>query len=234
MIVDSREVLQHPEIPEVLGVPVDVMQIDAGDYIFLDAHNETEGIERCEIGNLVQKLRSGELESQLTKCDQNYNRIILLVEGVFDKVDNYLAVHKPSDRGYFRIHVYPNTRYDYVAGSLVSLSNMGIEVVFSPNFGCTMVLIRTIYNQRTKPDDQHSLFKKIRAVKIPVKLSSNPAVPRLLALTPRIGEKTAIRLINRYGSIWKIFNADEKDVLSTQGMGKTLLRKLKESVGKEE
>lgn len=231
--IDRREITQHPDIPDLIELPFVEDTLDSGDYAFLNYNNEPVGIERCEVGNLIQKLRSGELESQMLKCQANYSSIILLTEGVYDSVQGFLSVHKEGQRGYFRSHIYPHTRYDYTMASLIRLSDMGIEIVHSPNFGCSMVVVRTIYNQRTKPEEEHSLFKRIRPIKIPVKLSANPAVPKLMALCPRLPEKTAIRLINKYSSIWNILSTPDSELLGVEGMGKGLLAKLKEGVGKE-
>ena len=169
----------------------------------------------------------------MEKCRDNYSSVILLVEGVYDQVNNFLAVHKESQRGYFRTHIYPHTRYDYTMALLVRLSEMGIEIIHSPTFACSMIVVRTIYEQRTKPEEEHHLFKRIRTVRIPVKLSSNPAVPKLLALCPRLPEKTAIRLINKYESIWRVLNANDSELLEIEGFGRGLLEKMKKGVGKE-
>lgn len=207
--------------------------LEAADYAFLSVKDIPIGIERSEINNLVQKLRSGELEEQLRKCDNSYGIVYLLVEGVYDHVGGLLAVYKGSDRGYFRIRVYPATYYDHIVALLVRLEELGVRVVFSPNLECSMMVIKAIYQQMTKVEDQHNLFKKIRPLKIPVKLSSNPAIPKLLALCSRMGEKTAIRLIYRFGDIWSILCASDEELLGVEGMGKSLVLKLKASVGKE-
>jgi len=233
IIIDRREIQEHQDIPELIELPFTMDTLEAGDYAFLDRDSVPVGIERCEVGNLVQKLRSGELEDQMVKCDSNYGSIILLIEGVYDQVSSFLAVHKESNRGYFRSHIYPQTRYDYAVASLIRLSEMGIEIIPSPNFACSMIVVRTIYQQRTKPEEEHSLFKRIRPIRIPVKLSSNPAVPRLMALCSRLGEKVAIRLINQYDSIWNILNTEDRELLEIEGMGRSLLNKLKKGVGKE-
>jgi len=231
--VDSREAAQHPDIAQLLNLPVTIAKLDSGDFAFLSYDEEPVGIERCEVSNFIQKLRSGELEDQMVKCNGAYSSIILLIEGVYDQIQDLLAVHKESQRGYFRKHVYPHTRYDYVMASLVRLSEMGIEVIYSPNFACSMVVVRTIYEQRTKAEEEHSLFKRVRVVRIPVKLSSNPAVPKLLSLCPRLPEKVAIRLINKYNSIWSILNTEDKELLAVDGMGKGLLATMKKGVGKD-
>uniref|UniRef100_A0A6M3LF50 Putative nuclease n=1 Tax=viral metagenome TaxID=1070528 RepID=A0A6M3LF50_9ZZZZ len=232
LTIDRREIQEHQDIPDLIELPFVVDTLIAADYAFLSHDGSPVGIERCEIGNLIGKLRSGELESQMAKCELAYSSIILLVEGVYDKVQGFLSVHGESGRGYFRKHIYPHTRYDYAIAEQVNLSGMGIELIHSPNFPCSMVVVRTIYNQRTKPEEERSLFRKIRPIRIPVKLSANPAVPMLMSLCPRLSEKTAIRLINQYDSIWNILNVSDDDLLQTEGFGKTLIRRLKEGVGK--
>ena len=234
IVTDDREVAQHPEIPELLSpIPVEVQRLEAGDFCLLDRNDELTGIERSEIGNLIEKLRSGELESQMLKCQDSYNSIILLVEGVYDSLDGLLTIYKKGSRGYFRSHIYPHTRYNDIMAMIVRLSEMGIEIISSSNFECSMEVVKVIYYQRTKPEEEHRLFQKIRAIKIPVKLSSNPAVPKLLALCPRLGEKTAIRLINRFGSIYNILCANDEELLEVEGFGRGLLNKLKIGVGKD-
>lgn len=232
LIVDDREITQHPEIPQVIGLPVTIQRLESSDYCFLDRNNEPTGIERCEIGNLVQKLISGELEAQLERCQENYQHIILLVEGVYDKVEDLLAVHKGSGKGYFRVRVFPHTRYDYIKALEIRLQELGIEYIDTANFDCSMTTIRVIYNQRTKPEEEHTLFKKSRVPKLPTKYTKNPAVPRLMSLCPRLQEKSAIQLIDKFGSIWSILNKDPKELMVIPGVGKILVRRLFDSVGK--
>jgi ERCC4-type nuclease len=230
--IDDREVVQHPDLPERLQLPSSVERLRAADLAFLDRDMGTVGVERSEIGNFVQKLRDGELESQMYKCQEEYNSIILLLEGVYDNVGGLLAIHKPGNRGYFRNKVYSNTFYHHIMAAEIRLSEMGIEVIHSPNYDCTVDIIRTLYHQRTKPEEQHSLFKRTRAINLPVKLTANPAVPRLMALVPRLSEKVAIRLMNEYGTIWDILHKEDKELLRIEGMGKGLIQKIKEGVGK--
>jgi len=211
-----------------------VLRLDAGDYYFLDYANEPVGIEQSEISNLVQKLRSGELESQMYNCQKLFTHVILLIQGVYDRSDELLAIYKKGHNGYFRSHIYPRTTFAAIKAVEVSLSGMGIEIISSPNFECSMDVIRTIYAQRTKSKDEHTLFKKIRKVQLPVKLSANPAVPKLMTLIPRIPEKVAIALIYRYNTIWNVIHATDNELQEVDGMGRGLVKKLRESIGQED
>lgn len=233
-MIAHRNISSLDELSTLIEVPLSADTLAAGDFAFLDVHNEPVGIERSGISNLLQKLRSGELERQLAKCDAYYSTVILLVEGVYDHIGGYLSHYRKSAEGcvYFRTRVEPNTRYTDIKALEVRLSELGIEIISAPNFDCSIKTIKTIYLQRTKPEEEHWLFKRIRPVKIPVKLSANPAVPMLLALCNRLGEKVAIRLINKYNTIWDIIHTSDEELLSVEGMGKGLLRNLRKGLGK--
>jgi ERCC4-type nuclease len=234
LTVDDREVTQHPEIPQMLTIPVTVQRLDSADYAFLDRNNEPVGIERCEIGNLMQKIRNGELEAQLARCDNDYKTVMLLIEGVYDHVSGFVAQYRKTRDGntYYRNRIEPSFRYTDVKALLTRMSELGIELVETPTFECSLMVIETIYRQRKKSEDEHTLFKKLRQVKIPVKMSTNPAVPMLLALCPRMPDKVAIKLLGQFGSIWNVINAEPKELLNVEGMGKGLVSKLLQGIGK--
>ncbi len=229
--IDRREITEHPDIPQLLTVPHRIDTLDSGDYAFVDRTDGPVGIERSEIGNLVQKLHSGELEQQLARCANQYQSVVLLAEGVWDEVAGLLATYKQGEKSYFRTRVYPTTQYLPTLALLSRLSELGIEIVQTPNFTCSMLAIRAIYNQRTKLDTQQTLFRRTRAIWIPPKLTANPAVPRLLALCPRMPERVAIALMIKYTSIWNILNTPDQELLQIDGLGTTLLRRLRDNVG---
>jgi len=91
--VDDREVEKHRDIPIYLP-GCQVQRLEAGDYAFNDYDTNPVGIERCEISNLMQKLNSGELESQLRIAEELYAKFYLLVEGVWDEDDNAVQSYK--------------------------------------------------------------------------------------------------------------------------------------------
>ena len=244
IIIDRREVMEMVEHRHISGleelstrisIPLMEDTLEAGDFAFLDRSNESLGIERCSIPNLIYKLRNGDLERQLSKCTENYSTVILLLEGVYDQVSGFLAQYSKKREGdrYFRSRIEPSFRYTEIKALEVRLEELGIQVLESANFDCSISLVETIYQQRTKPEAEHTLFSKIRPIRIPVKMSANPAVPRLMGLGSRIPEKVAIQLINKYGSIWAILHTPDKELLEMEGFGKGLLASLKKGVGKD-
>lgn len=234
MTVDDREFTQHPNIDELLGVPYIVERMEASDYAFLDRNGEPVGIERCAIGNLMQKIRSGELERQLVKCDQMFSHVVLLVEGVYDQLAGLVATYHKSREGnaMYRSRIEGSFRYADVKALMIRLSELGIELMETSSFETSMILLAVLYKQRTKPEEEHTLFKKMRKVRLPVKLSTNPAVPMLLALAPRMNERAAVNLIHEYGSVWGVLNADPKELIEVKGFGKQGLTNLYRGIGK--
>ncbi len=232
---DDREVTQHPDIPTYLP-GCNIQRLDAGDYAWLDCDSNPVGIERCEVGNLMQKLNSGELENQLRVAEELYDKFYLLVEGVWDEDDNQVQSYKHITmklKGH-AIKAYVSTKrhgffqYDRLQAFLIRIEEMGIRLLPSPNFPCSMRIIRLLELKQSEPQEGHKLFTSTSAIRIPTKFTKNPAVPRLMSLCPRLPEKVAIQLINDYGSIIGILMA--KDI-QVEGFGKTLQERLRQNVG---
>ncbi len=236
LTIDRREDQQHPEFANGLvsaQIPIRVDTLDEADFAFLNLMREPIGIERMAISNYVQKLMDGELEAQLRRCADSYFTTYVLIEGVYTPSKGRLAIHRSTRRGFYPSKTYARISYGVVVSSLVRLESMGFKLIHSANPDATIYVIESIYNHHQKHEDDHTLFTKLRPPKIPVKLSANPAVPKLLALCPRLGEKAAIRLINQYGTIWEILHRPDKELLEIEGFGKVALARLKASVGVE-
>jgi len=94
-----------------------------------------------------------------------------------------------------------------------------------------MQAIKSIYSQRNKPEESSSLFRRTKVPHIPHKLTNNPSVPKLMALSDRLAEKTAIKLIHKFGSIWAVIHASDEELLAVEGVGRGTVRNLKEGLG---
>lgn len=233
ILVDDREYNEHPDLTELISIETRIERLNSADYAFMDINRETVGVERCEISNLIQKIKSGELEQQLSRCVEDYSRVILLVEGVFGSIGGFVASYKKTTNGFYRNHIFARTTYNSVMALLIRLSDLGIEILQTSDFDCSMYSLVQLYEQRNTPEEEHTFFRRIRQARIPTKLSNNPTVPRLLALCPRLPERTAVELVNKYGTIWNIVNTPEKELLKTEGLGKVLVRRLKGNIGYE-
>tara|TARA_R100001530_G_scaffold133725_1_gene107558 strand:+ start:1840 stop:2547 length:708 start_codon:yes stop_codon:yes gene_type:complete len=231
--VDDREATQHPEVTTLLSSP-NVLRLEAGDYAFLNWQNEPIGIERAEINNLIAKIMDGELESQLRKAERLYKKFYLLTEGVWDGKNGRIASYKWKN--YARVSGYLGShrsgfQFDRMEAFLLGLDDMGVRRLYSANFEDSMRVVSIVQAKAQSPPEAHQLFKRINTLNLPVKLSDNPAVPRLMALVPRISEKTAVELIDTYETIWGIVRQPDTLLLGIDGFGKTHLKHLKENLG---
>jgi ERCC4-type nuclease len=239
--VDSREYIKHPEIDELLETDHTIARLDEADYAWLDCFTNPIGVERCEVSNYIAKLRSGELEDQLRRCATSYAKVYLLIENILDPDDDgFLRRFKRTRKGYLYIPDNPNPRakripkqrFSYVMSSLISLDDMDVCVLQTPSFDASMRLIDVLYSNLTTAEGARTLFRRVKPPHIPTKLTNNPAVPKLMALVPRIPEQVAIRLIHQYDNIWNVLHTDDRELLAVEGMGKTLVQRLKEGIGK--
>ena len=236
IVVDSREVGEHPDLVDELGkynIDIAIDRLDAADYVFVAWGSKLTGIERAEVSNLVQKMKSGELEEQLTRCAEQFSSVILLVEGIDHTIGDNLATYKGTKdhKAFYRNYVFPHTTLVELKALESRLSQLGFEVLHATDFTCSMATIAAIYHNRTKPPEAHKLFMGIRKPTIPVKMSNNPSVPKLLALCDRMPEKVAIRLIYEYKTVWGVLNTPDKELLGVEGMGRGLLARLRKGVG---
>lgn len=234
LFIDSREVVEHPEIPSLIGLEHSIILMPAADYAFFDYQNMVVGIERSGIANLIGKLKNKELERQLRHCKELYQSIILIVEGIYvpDKTGK-LAIFREAGDFYRKTFTYKRVSYKYVKAVEVDLSRMGVEIFHSPSLDCTMQIVKLIYENRTKKPDDHKLFTSMREVALPCKISANPAVPKLLTLVPRLSEKSAVLLLHKYNTIWNILHAPDEELMRIEGVGKGAVKNLRESIGKE-
>lgn len=230
LTIDTREFQEHPELSE-LPIPKQIQKLDAGDYALLDRTGDAIGIERATIPNLMDKLQSGELESQLERCFASYKQVILLTEGVYDSMAGMLAIYKQGEKTYWRAKVYPNTYFNSLQSLLDRLGEFGVQVIQSPNFSCSMDTIVCIYKGRREPEEKHTLLKRTRPIRPPTRLTTNPAVGKLMGLTERLPEKVAIRLLQKYQSILHIIAAVNNGECDVEGFGKGLQDNFRKSIG---
>lgn len=160
------------------------------------------GVERKTIADLHRCLAGGRLWAQLRSCRRELTRTYLLVEG------------KDLDRG--------RVSAGGVRGALLEISDRGMTVVRSsdPADSALWLLRIAVRLQRSR-----------RAGTPPARRFPSASTPRsLLSEIPGIGPETAAALLDRFGSLRGIVNADPNDLQSVSGVGPqraaTLLRLL--------
>ena len=199
-----------------------------GDYAWLTDISET--IERKYITDLITSLYSGRLVEQLRGCLDEYQKVYLLIEGVWDLCkEERIMVYRKNPRGYFPSTYSPAISFSQVQLLLKSLMQF-VDILWSPNQETTAQIILAM-SKSIKPETLMS--KVVRKQKKMPMWCRDTRIIKLINLIDRMPEKTAKRLVDKFGCLGNIFNASEEELRQVSGVGKGLIANLKEVIWKE-
>jgi DNA excision repair protein ERCC-4 len=192
--VDTREKPSGvPDILKSLGARVEYRLLDVGDYVV----GET-AIERKTIGDFVSSLFSGRLFEQAKRLVDSYVAPVIIVEG--DLEASPLVVSRPR----------------VFWGSMISLVlQYDIRPFFTPDSQQTAELIFT-YATHLSGGVRGNLPLIVKKPRI-----STVAHAQLLIVgsLPSIGPKLALRLLERFGSVRRVFGASRSELAVQGGIG---------------
>jgi len=200
IIVDERE--RKSGIPELLksvGLNVEMKTLPVGDYIVAP---ETV-VERKSIRDLMSSVFDGRLFDQCSRLKEHFEHPVVLVEGNVDEIEE----------------ITDNPLIFYGAISTVAL-DFKIPIIPTPNATHTAKLLVSMCSRKDSPKGPY--LKKI-------KKSYNLQGQQLSVLCslPGIGEKFAIRMLEKFGTPFKVFTATTTDLAKVEGLGKARAKKIK-------
>ena len=200
IIVDERE--RKSGIPDLLksvGMGVKMKTLLIGDYIVAP---ETI-VERKSIKDLMASVFDGRLYDQCTRLKENFEHPIVLVEGNVDEIEE----------------ITDNPLVFYGALSRVTLE-FKIPIIPTPSASHTAKLLVALCSKKDGPKGPY--LKKI-------KKSSNLETQQLSTLCslPGIGEKFAVRMLEKFGTPLKVFSATTSELAKVEGLGESRAKKIK-------
>ena len=200
IIVDERE--RKSGIPELLksvGLNVEMKTLPVGDYIVAP---ETV-VERKSIRDLMSSVFDGRLFDQCSRLKEHFAFPIILVEGNVDEIDD----------------ITDNPLIFYGALSTVAI-NFKIPIIPTPNATHTAKLLVSMCSRKDAPKGPY--LKKI-------KKSSDLQKQQLSVLCslPGIGEKFAVRMLEKFGTPFKVFTATTIELAKVEGLGEARAKKIK-------
>ncbi len=200
IIVDERE--RKSGIPELLksvGLNLEMKTLPVGDYIVAP---ETV-VERKSIRDLVSSVFDGRLFDQCTRLKEHFQNPIVLIEGNVDEIEE----------------IAENPLIFYGAVSAVAL-DFKIPVIPTPSATHTAKLLVSMCSRKDSPKGPY--LKKIRK-------SSDLERQQLSVLCslPGIGEKFAVRMLEKFGTPFKVFTATTAELAKVEGLGKARAKKIK-------
>ncbi len=206
IVVDERE--KKSGIPDLLrkvGIGMEVKMLPVGDYVVAP---ETV-VERKSLPDLVSSVFDGRLFDQCSRLKENFKFPIILMEGNVDEIEN----------------ITENPLVFYGAVSRIAL-DFKIPIIPTPSATHTAKLLVSMCMRRENAGGP--FLKKI-------KKSGNVQVQQLSALSsmPGVGEKLAIRMLERFGTPLRVFNASLAELAKIDGLGEARAKKIKNMLGKK-
>ena len=200
IIIDERE--KKSGIPNLLiaiGIKTEIKTLQIGDYI---VGPETV-VERKSIQDLISSVFDGRLFDQCSRLKEHFQYPILLVEGNVDEIES----------------ITENPLVFYGALSTIAI-DFKIPIIPTPNASHTAKLLVSLCSK--KESIKGPFLKKI-------KKSNNIQKQQLSVLCslPGIGEKIAIRILEKYGSPFIALSATSKELGKIPGLGETRAKKIK-------
>ncbi|MEK6872282.1 MAG: ERCC4 domain-containing protein [Nanoarchaeota archaeon] len=187
--IHEKDSLILAELKNSREVEVQLRSLQIADYLVGDT-----AIERKTIPDLISSMMQKRLYQQLEQL-RKYEKIMLILEG---------DIHA------FYIAKTPITHA--VRGLIISLLHQQIPIVFSHNYQETAQYLITLAKQQIKNKNPLSLHARIPKT-VPEQKKY------ILEAFPNIGPKKAEKLLEKFQTLCKIFNAEEKelaDILKNQ------------------
>ena len=198
IIVDERERKSGiPELLKAVGINMEVKTLPIGDYIVAP---ETV-VERKSLHDLVSSVFDGRLFDQCSRLKEHFQFPIILMEGNVDEIEE----------------ITENPLIFYGAVSRVAL-DFKIPIIPTPSAAHTAKLLVSMCSR--KEGSQGPFLKKI-------KKSNDIQKQHLSTLSrlPGVGEKLAVRMLEKFGTPLRVFNASLAELAKVEGLGESRAKK---------
>ena len=200
IIIDERERKSGiPDLLKAVGINVEMKTLPIGDYIVAP---ETV-VERKNIHDLISSIFDGRLFDQCSRLKDHFQHPIILIEGNVDQIEE----------------ITENPLIFYGAISSIAI-DYKIPIVPTPNASHTAKLLVSMCSRKEVP--KGPFLKKIRK-------SNDLQKQQLSSLCslPGIGEKLAIRMLEKFGSPLQVFTASSTELSKVEGLGQSRANKIR-------
>ena len=200
IVVDEREKKSGiPSLLKGIGINLEIKTLSIGDYIVAP---ETV-VERKSISDLVSSVFDGRLFDQCNRMKENFQFPIIIIEGDTDEIEELIE----------------NPFVFYGAISSVAI-DFKIPIISTPNASHTAKLLVSMCSR--KDIAKGPFIKKIRK-------SDDIQRQQLSVLSslPGVGEKLAIRMLEKFGTPLMVFSASSTELSKISGLGELRAKKIK-------
>ena len=191
-----------------MGAVVNVKQLEVADYLL----SERLAVERKSIPDFLQSLIDGRLMGQMSEMVRNFGTPILIIEG--DACTLY------TER-----NMHPNA----IRGAISSIAvDFGIPIIYTTGPDDTAAFIYILAKR-----EQEGKTKEI-ALRGEKKAMSLSEWQRFVVESlPNVSAVLAKRLLKHFGSVKKVFDAEEEDLQEVEGVAEIKAKRIKEIIDSE-
>ena len=200
IVIDDRERKSGiPELIKKIGINVEIKTLQVGDYI---VSPETV-VERKSIQDFMSSIFDGRLFDQCNRLKENFQFPIILLEGNVDEIED----------------ITENPFVFYGAMSTIAI-DFKIPIIPTPSASDTAKLLIAMCS-RKESTNGHYLKKIKKSTDIEKQQLS------VLSSLPGVGEKTAVRMLEKFGTPLQVFGASVTDLSKVSGLGNERAKKIK-------
>lgn len=188
-----------------MGATVDVKQLQVADFLV----SEKVAVERKTIADFLQSLIDGRLMGQMSEMCRNFENPILMIEG-----DPAML--------YTERNIHPNA----IRGAIASIAvNFGIPIIYTTSPDDTAAFLYVLAKR-----EQEGGKKEIALRGEKKAMSLSEWQQFVVESLPNISAVMAKRLLEHFGSVESVFNAQEKDLQEVEGVGDVKAKRIREII----
>jgi len=200
IVVDEREKKSGiPDLLKGIGISLEIKMLPVGDYIVAP----DTVVERKTISDLVSSIFDGRLFDQCNRLKEHYQFPILLIEGDIDEIEELTE----------------NPLIFYGAISSIAI-DFKIPVIHTPNASHTSKLLISMCSR--KDASKGPFIKKIRKSR-----DIQTQQLSMLCSLPGVGEKTAIRMLEKFGTPLMVLSSSITELSKVGGLGEARAKNIK-------
>ena len=200
IVVDEREKKSGiPDLLKGIGISLETKMLPVGDYIVAP----DTVVQRKTISDLVSSIFDGRLFDQCSRLKEHYQFPILLIEGDIDEIEELTE----------------NPLIFYGAISSIAI-DFKIPVIHTPNASHTSKMLISMCSR--KDASKGPFIKKIRKSRDIQKQQLS-----VLCSLPGVGEKTAIRMLEKFGTPLMVLSSSITELSKVGGLGEARAKNIK-------
>jgi ERCC4-type nuclease len=217
---------------EAFGVDVTVQMLDSGDCMFVGQGPDGPirvGVELKTVSDFVTSMLSGRLADQLERMvnEEQYDRIYVVIEGVYRVGRKTGMIEIPRGGGWRPLQAGPRPIFwADIEKFVTGMEEAGIRVRRTRTTNETArVLAQVLCSFWSKPYDEHKSLNVLYRPQAFMLVREDADVRRarqVAACLPGVGVGRSKAVVQHFGSIDAMVNADEDDWRSVEGIGKKL------------